>query len=53
MASHKGDNEEYFEKKKKIDSKVQFYSEVWPSKDQSCKKLVSRKKHLKFFFHDV
>ncbi len=37
---------------KKIVSKAQFYVEVWRSKFQSYKKLVSRKKCLKFFFHD-
>ncbi len=38
-----GKNEEYSDKNGNV-SKAQFYTEVWRSKDQSCKKLVSRKK---------
>ncbi len=40
-------------KKKKIISKAQFYVEVCRSNSQKCKRLVSRKKCLKFSFHHV
>ncbi len=39
--------------RKKIVSKAQFYTDEWRSNGQSCKKLISRKKCLKFFFHDM
>ncbi len=50
MVSHKGETKEY-SKKKRMVSIAQFYAEIWCSKGQSYKKLVSRKKYLKFFFH--
>ncbi len=51
MASHRGEKEEYSEKK--LVSKAQFYTEVWSSKGQNCKKLISRKKHLEYFSHGM
>ncbi len=39
--------------KKTIVSKAQFYTEIWHSKGQSCKKPGLKKKSLKFFFRDI
>ncbi len=50
MALHREENEEYSQKSC---LKSSILHQGIGSKGQSCKKLVSRKVHLKFSFHDT